>query len=279
MRKTIKIIFCSLVIVTILTANVFASGWAGYTPSTSLPEEDIFAESTTSVYSTTELINITNRAYALGLFGGAKPIAVLWFNGIIFFVSVSPIADINQTGTPTTKSEYYAYIDTETNFLYSSPDNSLLLSLLVSNGDFVHIESSESGVSLDLTKILLVLDENGNWYYDDNDNRFAQFHNVDANVNNTLVQIADTYESALAGYMPPSEPSVPSEPSEPSEPPIIQNYILDIPSIITAIPNGAKQIINNAFGFEIFGINIAGLLSVVLIVAIVAYAVKKMMSR
>jgi hypothetical protein len=56
-------------------------------------------------------------------------------------------------------------------------------------------------------------------------------------------------------------------------------YTLDIPGIITAIPNGAKQIINNAFGFEIFGINVAGLLSVLLIVTIVAFVVKWLMSR
>lgn len=54
------------------------------------------------------------------------------------------------------------------------------------------------------------------------------------------------------------------------------NYELDIPSIITAIPNGARQIINNVFGFELFGINVAGLLSVLLIVAIVGFVIKKL---
>ena len=56
-------------------------------------------------------------------------------------------------------------------------------------------------------------------------------------------------------------------------------YQLDIPAIITAVPNAAKQIINNAFGFEIFGINVAGLLSVLLVVTIVAFVVKWLMSR
>lgn len=55
------------------------------------------------------------------------------------------------------------------------------------------------------------------------------------------------------------------------------SYIIDIPSVFTAVPTAAKSIINNAFGFELFGINIAGLLSVLLIVAIVAFIVHKLM--
>lgn len=54
---------------------------------------------------------------------------------------------------------------------------------------------------------------------------------------------------------------------------------LDIPSVITAVPQSAKSIINNAFGFELFGINVAGLLSVLLIVAIIGFVVKWLMSR
>lgn len=50
---------------------------------------------------------------------------------------------------------------------------------------------------------------------------------------------------------------------------------LDVPSIITAIPEGAKTIINNALDFEIFGINVAGTLLAVLVVTIVAFIVKK----
>lgn len=61
--------------------------------------------------------------------------------------------------------------------------------------------------------------------------------------------------------------------------PPVYSYELNIGEIITAIPNGAKQIINNAFGFEIFGINVAGLLSVLLIVVIVSYAIKWLMNR
>lgn len=54
------------------------------------------------------------------------------------------------------------------------------------------------------------------------------------------------------------------------------SYTLDIPAIFSAIPSSAKAIINNAFGFELFGINVAGLLSVLLIVSIVAFIVGKL---
>lgn len=57
------------------------------------------------------------------------------------------------------------------------------------------------------------------------------------------------------------------------------SYTLDIPSIFSAIPSSAKAIINNTFGFEIFGINIAGLLSVILIISIVGFIVAKLTSR
>lgn len=54
---------------------------------------------------------------------------------------------------------------------------------------------------------------------------------------------------------------------------------IDIGEIITAVPEGAKSIINGALGFEIFGINVAGTLTALLVVAIVAFLVKKLMPR
>lgn len=53
---------------------------------------------------------------------------------------------------------------------------------------------------------------------------------------------------------------------------------LDIGSIISAIPHGAKNIINGAFGFEIFGINVAGTLTAILVVAIVGFVIKWLLS-
>lgn len=57
------------------------------------------------------------------------------------------------------------------------------------------------------------------------------------------------------------------------------SYILDIPAIFSAVPVSAKAIINSAFGFEIFGINVAGLLSVILIISVVGFIVTKLSSR
>lgn len=53
---------------------------------------------------------------------------------------------------------------------------------------------------------------------------------------------------------------------------------IDVGSIISALPEGAKAIINGAFGFEIFGINVAGTLSALLVVAIVGFVVKWLLS-
>lgn len=60
---------------------------------------------------------------------------------------------------------------------------------------------------------------------------------------------------------------------------VIGSYDLDLGKIITAIPTAAKAIVNNAFSFELFGINVAGLLSVVLIISIVGFIVAKLSSR
>lgn len=56
-------------------------------------------------------------------------------------------------------------------------------------------------------------------------------------------------------------------------------YTLDVPAIITAIPVACKALINNAFGFEIFGINVAGLLSALVVVGIVLWAVHKAVKK
>lgn len=59
---------------------------------------------------------------------------------------------------------------------------------------------------------------------------------------------------------------------------IIINENLDIGSIISALPEGAKAIIDGAFGFTIFGINVAGTLTAILVIAIVAFVVKWLLS-
>ena len=50
---------------------------------------------------------------------------------------------------------------------------------------------------------------------------------------------------------------------------------LDIPSIISAVPVAVKNFINTSFGFEVFGINVAGLLSVIMIIALLVYLVRR----
>lgn len=55
--------------------------------------------------------------------------------------------------------------------------------------------------------------------------------------------------------------------------------IVDVGSVMTSIPLGAKQILDGALNFEIFGINVAGTLTAILIVAIVAFVVKWLIGR
>lgn len=56
-------------------------------------------------------------------------------------------------------------------------------------------------------------------------------------------------------------------------------YELDIGSIITALPQAARNIIDSTFGFELFGINVAATLSCILLLAIVVFVVKWLMAR
>lgn len=58
-----------------------------------------------------------------------------------------------------------------------------------------------------------------------------------------------------------------------------QGYQLDIPSIITSVPTAAKGFINTAFDIEIFGINVAGLLSTLIIIAIVVVGVSFLLGK
>lgn len=55
--------------------------------------------------------------------------------------------------------------------------------------------------------------------------------------------------------------------------------MVEIENIITAVPQGLKSILDNSLDFEIFDINVAGLLSVLLIVSIVGFVVKWLMTR
>lgn len=50
---------------------------------------------------------------------------------------------------------------------------------------------------------------------------------------------------------------------------------LDIPAVISAVPIAVKNFVNTSFGFEVFGINVAGLLSVIMIVALLVYLVRR----
>lgn len=59
----------------------------------------------------------------------------------------------------------------------------------------------------------------------------------------------------------------------------IVSYDLNIPALITSIPAAAQSLINNSFGFEVFGINVAGLLSVLLVVIIVGFVIKWLIRR
>lgn len=52
---------------------------------------------------------------------------------------------------------------------------------------------------------------------------------------------------------------------------------IDIERIITAIPESVRAIFDETFGFELFGINVAGTLLTILVVAIVAFVVRKLL--
>lgn len=50
---------------------------------------------------------------------------------------------------------------------------------------------------------------------------------------------------------------------------------LDIPAVISSVPGAVKNFVNTSFGFEVFGINVAGLLSVIMIIALLVYLVRR----
>lgn len=54
-----------------------------------------------------------------------------------------------------------------------------------------------------------------------------------------------------------------------------QGAQIDIAAIVTAVPVGVKNFISNSFGFELFGINIAGLLFTLIAVALTVFVVKR----
>lgn len=54
---------------------------------------------------------------------------------------------------------------------------------------------------------------------------------------------------------------------------------LDIPSIINSIPSSVQSFIISAFGFELFGVNIAGLLGCLIAVVIVYLVIKLLLGR
>lgn len=53
---------------------------------------------------------------------------------------------------------------------------------------------------------------------------------------------------------------------------------LDIPDIINSIPSAVQNFIFSGFGFEVFGINVAGLMSVLIILILVVFFIKRFKS-
>lgn len=223
------------------------------------------------------ITTIIDNAYDIGLFGGAVPLFItmdIYTNG-----NPSPVyVHFANPTIPTSGGGKYdgvqVVFESSTNRLVAryyvgSSYSTLYLQtwFMTESGEFGRdIGSMSPYVQLSTSgKKVLAYYNNGTWEMGGEltSTLSVNVYSVGEVANETLTDIISVQEEVLEGVtiVPPPQ------------------YELNIGEIITAIPNGAKQIINNAFDMEIFGINVAGLLSTILVVVIVAFVVKWLTSR
>lgn len=283
MRRTSKIIFCVLTIALVIcsfTLPCLADNWATIAPNqepyAQFPYDNGFRTADRNA-----IIEAVNKAYEIGLFGGGVPIVITTYVSSTsgnFQVSVhtSPPLLISQDiNTP--KSDNYTPILSNNSLSYQYSRNGSTYGLQLKKNTFCYAGSvyntdgaTQTPISFSTSetgqKLIAYKNQNGEWVLPTSSYAVNTYDDGE-NISISIQRILDNYNRALTS----NTPDVPSGTSD--------TYTLDIPAIITAIPNGAKQIINNAFGFQIFGINVAGLLSVLLIVTIISFVVKWLMSR
>lgn len=253
------------------------------------------AQDTQAIYDTyynvraiSSLIDMVKYQYKIGLYGGSIPVAIMipvtnhsaptpsnptvvyhdTWNLRVYCVRQSELA-LLFSGENKSDVDIGVVYDSGTGFFKEKNGLRMDFYTIYSNGDVEHEGYTSDGVIRYTNRDYfgaysrMVAIYNDGWSIG-NSGYFASYWSNGSTVPTSYNNIMTLYDDTE---------------KQPVDAEYSYDYELDIPSIITAVPNGAKQIINNAFGFEIFGINVAGLLSVLLIVAIVGFVVKWLMSR
>lgn len=302
MRRTSKIIFCMLTVALVICSftlpcfavnvTVEAEGWAdiGYSSDISFTAPRDYAtalnEGYFSLAQTHTLIELADEMYKANAFNGQKPVLITlsvydygWYvtfwcnNHTLNLQSYNNIEAVMGTRTEDHKLPFTfpTSYNNRTWTGYVLKLSGSAYQPYVAGNAGVTIYDGQTVPSYTYASWYYAYFNGSEWTYDESD-IFCACSEMDTADYGSPVE---EFEYALNKWKNANEGSTEVDNI------IVENveYQLDIPSIITAIPNGAKQMINNAFGFEIFGINVAGLLSVVLIVTIVAFVVKWLMSK
>lgn len=285
MKRISKIIICVLSITLILCSCVapcFAQNWSEIAPKAEYNFRD--ENLPHGMDTAKDLFEIAEKAYKIGLFGGQYPVAITtsyssYYNETMIYIYTSGKSQTTNPMKDAPIKEVVTGLLQSSNVTYNQlmPDNTTTVTTmtrwsLANDGSMIPSQtfySSSVALSTSSTEGQQIV---GTWsrsaqtWVTYETNQYSYIEDDFSTMTNAFDHIIENYDRALQS-------------NEGGGANINVSYQLDIPEIITAIPNAAKQIINNAFGFEIFGINIAGLLSVLLIVTIVAFVVKWLMAR
>lgn len=309
MRNKILAIIACIILVFALSIPCFADGWEWWTynermnpTKTDLSSalfQGFYTENTQDTF-----IELLNTAKDLNAFNGMLP--------VFCTMTISPVMGTDQqyglsvwaispeeltTATPltntwvqmqtTTTSPYQNYLLCE---VYESENSNIPMTLyeygITSNGSFVKTGNTKDTlyippyIASNLNALRLVCVWGGqnteltryNGIVTSMDQYYTAYY-AGTQYRDKTWALAETWKNRWVSL----QENVTEEPPV-STPPQV-SYTLSIPELITSIPAAAQNLIITTFGFEIFGINVAGLLSVILIVVIVSFAIEWLMNR
>lgn len=304
--KRVFAILCAVLVMVCAVVPCFASGWNVESPVYgSANNVWVGAPQDASLeYMRLQAQEAVQKAYELGMFGGLYPVAIFvrsTNSGDAFCIQVmTPMGntqggmssngivpsygsqkfngyEVGQNGMDKVKYADRIYLQNSES-ISGSQNSSWCVWTLRKSGDwtpsftgtsanYIPLSSSALTTGEGVTKLMVVMNPHGG----------VPFYWFDYPVNSSYktgwskgTPIGATLDDVLAKY---DEQIALLNPAEEDEP--VGTVVLDVPAIFDGMFNGMRSVLG-AFDLEIFGISIVGMLVAFIVIAVVAFIVRKL---
>lgn len=308
-KKRIFAVICAVVVVALSVVPCFADVWIDEAP-TYATAMTASVEQASSQTNTDNLLNAVDLATTIGLFGGAKPVAIIYNSlgsGRGFYIEVMTPAVIGQTVSGLNKyTDVQAGVITPATsgklcVLYNSSAKGYMLWRMGTNGDWypysiitssspsVQLYSGEIGAESAGAKKLVAYWSSYYQQWRPGANLAGAEYATGSNTNTQAIvtaigTISQKYADIANSSSEEMDEWYDQGYTDGYDVGVIEGYeegvrngsaTLEIPAIFDSMFAGARSIMS-AFDIEIFGINIIGTLVAVLVITIIAFVVRKL---